>query len=930
MENSTKFVRVVLVSLLMLLMFHPSFSAKDEDCLMCHADATLTMEKNGKTISVFVPENTLKGTVHEENGCVSCHIDADVEDFPHDTPLEKVDCNMCHDDIGEDMALSTHGIAHAKGDKDAPVCIDCHNKHTILKNTNPKSSTYVMNIPMLCGQCHSEDSEVARRHRITQSDIIQNYTMSIHGEGLFQGGLIVTAVCTNCHTSHNVLPHTNPKSSIHRDNIAGTCMQCHAQIERVHQKVIKGELWEKQPNAIPACVDCHSPHKIRRVFYAEEFTDHYCMNCHEKQDLTRKLKDGTIDSLYVDVSDLQHSIHGQNISCIKCHTNVSRGKRPVCQDSGPVDCSICHVEQADNFYSSIHGELFAKGDENAPSCTNCHGGHKILAGDNLESPTFTRNIPALCAQCHREGEKAAVRYTGKETQVIEHYTMSIHGKGLFDSGLMVSAVCSDCHTPHNALPASDPESSVHDTNVGKTCSKCHLGIYETFKSSIHSPLVSKTDKKLPACNDCHKSHEIERVDRDDFRAQILGQCGHCHEDVTETYFETYHGKVSKLGSEKAAKCSDCHGSHNILPPTNIASTLSRDNIIETCKQCHPNSNRKFTGYLTHATHHNRDKYPALFYTFWFMTFLVIGVFAFFGIHTILWIPRSIRERIRIHKHLSKHPKRWIVRFGRLPRTLHLMVIVSFLGLALTGMSLKFAGYEWAYNISQFFGGAEGAGIVHRICAIITFLYFILHFVYIGREAKKKGMNYWKFMFNKNGMIPTKQDFIDFFHTILWFLGRKKAPHYGRWTYWEKFDYFAVFWGVAVIGSTGLVLWFPEFFTRFLPGYLINVATIIHSDEALLATGFIFTIHFFNTHFRPQKFPMDPVIFTGKVPYEEWKLERPKEYQQLKETGELEGLTRETEPPRWLNILSRIFGFFFLLLGLSLVVMIIWAMLTQYK
>ena len=925
-----RYIIPLLIPLLLFCGFSLISAAEDDDCLMCHSDATLTMEKNGHTVSVFVDNDVLKGTVHEENGCVSCHFDADVEDFPHDTPLEKVDCSMCHDDIYEKYAASMHGKALARGDTDAPGCVDCHNKHKILPHTNPQSSTYVMNIPMLCGQCHREDSDVAKRHRIAQSDIIENYTMSIHGEGLFQGGLIVTAVCTNCHTSHNVLPHTDPKSSIHRDNIASTCMQCHAQIEKVHQKVIRGEMWEKKPHDIPACVDCHSPHKIRRVFYAEEFTDHYCMNCHENEGLVRPLPDGTTDSLYVDITDLQHSVHGQKISCIKCHTNVSRGKRPVCKDSGPVDCSICHVELADEFNTSIHGELLAKNDKNAPSCTNCHGQHNILSSEDQKSPTFTRNIPALCAQCHREGEKAAIRYTGPETQVIEHYTMSIHGKGLFESGLMVSAVCSDCHTPHNTLPAANPNSSVNPQNVGKTCSKCHLGIYETFKKSIHSPLVTKTSKRLPACNDCHKSHEIERVDRDDFRAQILEQCGHCHQDVTETYFETYHGKVSKLGSEKAAKCSDCHGSHNILPPTDLASTLSRENIVQTCKQCHPNSNRKFTGYLTHATHHNRKKYPALFYTFWFMTFLVIGVFTFFGIHTILWIPRSIRERIRIHKHVAKHPKRWVSRFGRFPRILHLMVIISFFGLALTGMSLKFAGYHWAFTISQFFGGVQGAGIIHRICAFITFSYFILHFVYIWNGARKKGMNFWKFMFHKDGMLPGKQDFIDFFQTILWFLGRKKSPEYGRWTYWEKFDYFAVFWGVAVIGSTGLVLWFPEFFTRFLPGYLINVATIIHSDEALLATGFIFTIHFFNTHFRPQKFPMDPVIFTGKVPYEEWKQERPREYKELKDSDELDQLTHETEPPRWLVISSRIFGFFFLILGLSLVVLIIWAMLTQYK
>ena len=114
----------------------------------------------------------------------------------------------------------------------------------------------------------------------------------------------------------------------------------------------------------------------------------------------------------------------------------------------------------------------------------------------------------------------------------------------------------------------------------------------------------------------------------------------------------------------------------------------------------------------------------------------------------------------------------------------------------------------------------------------------------------------------------KSDITDFIATVKWFLGFGPRPEYGRWTYWEKFDYMAVFWGVAVIGFSGLILWFPEYFTKVLPGWIINVAQIIHSDEALLAVVFIFTIHFFNTHLRPEAFPMDTVIFTGHVEAEE--------------------------------------------------------------
>lgn len=179
------------------------------------------------------------------------------------------------------------------------------------------------------------------------------------------------------------------------------------------------------------------------------------------------------------------------------------------------------------------------------------------------------------------------------------------------------------------------------------------------------------------------------------------------------------------------------------------------------------------------------------------------------------------------------------------------------------------------------------------------------------------------------MLFNKKDLEDFIGSMKWFLGKGERPEYGRWTYWEKFDYFAVFWGVFVIGSTGLTLWFPEFFTQFVPGWVINVATIIHSDEALLATGFIFTVHFFNTHLRPEKFPMDIVIFTGRMPLEEFKLDRPKEYQELLEKGELENYFVEAYPPIVTRTI-KIFGWIALSLGFFIVIWIIYAMIFSYR
>jgi predicted CXXCH cytochrome family protein len=656
-------------------------------------------------------------------------------------------------------------------------------------------------------------------------------------------------------------------------------------------------------------------------------SDDYCMNCHGKPDLTRTI-DGQVDSLFVDPSELLVSAHGPETPCVRCHVNVDIRRDPVCRDSGPVDCSICHAEVVTEYDSGIHGKLHAQGDLNAPYCTDCHGEHEMRAPEDLASPIFPRNIPALCAQCHREGEKAAVRYTGPQKEIVSRYNMSIHGKGLHESGLMVTAVCSSCHTGHGELPANDPASSVHRDNIGQTCSQCHLGIYEEFKSSIHSPTVSKTDEKLPTCYDCHQSHTIARVDKDNFRQQILQHCGGCHEEVTETYFDTYHGKVSRLGYAATAKCFDCHGSHMILPTENPKSTLSRQNIVETCRSCHPESNRKFTGYLTHATHHDKVKYPVLYFTFWGMTGLLVATFGFFGIHTLLWIPRSFRERRRMKKLMGPGPHRYVTRFEAFPRFLHIIVIVSFLGLAITGMCLKFSDQSWAVALGRILGGFEAAGAIHRFCAILTFLYFGLHLIHLGYKQRKSHKPILKFLFDKEGMLPNKRDFVEFGQTMKWFFGMGKRPQYGRFTYWEKFDYFAVFWGVAVIGSTGLMLWIPEFFTRFLPGYLINVAAIIHSDEALLATGFIFTVHFFNTHFRPQKFPMDPVIFTGVVHLEELKHDRPREYEQMVRRRQI-GRSMAEAPPRWLSLTGRTFGFIALLIGLTLIVTILYSMLFQY-
>lgn len=252
------------------------------------------------------------------------------------------------------------------------------------------------------------------------------------------------------------------------------------------------------------------------------------------------------------------------------------------------------------------------------------------------------------------------------------------------------------------------------------------------------------------------------------------------------------------------------------------------------------------------------------------------------------------------------------------RILHGMVIVSFLGLALTGLPLKYAGTDWGRALSHALGGPFSTAYLHRVFAVVTFLYFVLHLAYVARLLLRGRPGV---LWGPDSMVPQPRDLVQLVQHVRYFLGRGPRPAFGRFTYWEKFDYWAVFWGVTVIGGSGLLLWFPTFFARALPGWVFNIAIIVHSDEALLAVGFIFTVHFFNVHLRPEKFPMDPVIFTGRVEEEELRREHPVEYENLVRTGRLAAL-RTDAPPPWMTNFSRVVGYTSLAIGVTLIVLIV--------
>jgi cytochrome b subunit of formate dehydrogenase len=589
------------------------------------------------------------------------------------------------------------------------------------------------------------------------------------------------------------------------------------------------------------------------------------------------------------------------------------------------------------------------GASGAANCWDCHGSHTILPAKNADSPVFKMNLPRTCATCHTNAALTK-EYKMKYPEVASQYLDSIHGRALLKMGLIVAPSCNDCHGVHDIKRAVDRESPINHANVAKTCGKCHLGIEQTYEQSIHGQLLAKGDPRGPVCTDCHTAHQIENPEGNNFKAISDQRCGKCHQDRLAHYRETYHGKAMALGrpnvAPEVAACYDCHGYHDILPTSNPRSHLSKANIVTTCRKCHGQANASFTEYDPHADPLDRAHSPALHWTFLFMTSLLIGVFVFFGAHTLLWLVRSAylyRHDSKAFRELKINAQKgdeWFTRFTPYERFLHILVVTSFLLLVITGMPLKFYYTDWAKVLFLVLGGAQVARTLHHFGALVTFFYFGLHLAGMsgrfwqrrsefrnpatGRYSLKR---LWAFWLGPDSMIPTWHDVRDFLAHQKWFFGRGPKPEFDRWTYWEKFDYFAVFWGVFIIGFSGLILWFPQFFSRLMPGWVINIAMVVHSDEALLAAGFIFTVHFFNTHFRLEKFPMDTVIFSGRVSKTEMLHERKRWYERLLSSGRLEQFRIRDEWERWRGI-ARSFGYFFFGLGVVLLLLILYAMVIR--
>ncbi len=601
----------------------------------------------------------------------------------------------------------------------------------------------------------------------------------------------------------------------------------------------------------------------------QKATNDDCLTCHSDATLSKEVN-GKKVSLFVDGSKLTHSIHGQMFTCVDCHTDI---KGPVhATTPKKITCAQCHADAQQAYSHSFHAKAAQGSTAPAANCEDCHGGvHEILAADEPKSPVNHANIPATCGRCH--GQKFLMESNGESAQAFISYQQSVHGRAI-EKGSTKAAVCTDCHGSHEILAANDSKSSIYKFNVPATCGKCHSAVEQTFMQSIHGQGISRGNGLSPVCTDCHGIHSIKaHIDpNSSVSEQNVARmtCARCHDGVRLTqefgvagnrvssYLDSYHGLASKGGSVVVANCASCHGVHNILPSSDPRSTVNHANLDVTCGKCHKGVTQKFTLNKVHLEDGVRSKDFDSEAVRWvrliYLPLIVLVIGGMFLHNVIIWRSKLATRR-------RAHPA-MMVRMTVNQRWQHLILLTSFIILVITGFALKFPDSWFAEALGM---SEKLRSIIHRIAGVVLMSAGIYHLFYlaVAREGRRL----------LRDLAPRPNDGFDVLRAMRYYLGLSdQKPAFGRFSYAEKAEYWALVWGTALMGVTGVMLWAKVWVGNLLARWTVDVATAIHYYEAILATLAILIWHFYQVFFDPDVYPMNGAWLDGKMPVDHYREE----------------------------------------------------------
>ncbi len=602
---------------------------------------------------------------------------------------------------------------------------------------------------------------------------------------------------------------------------------------------------------------------------AQKLKDSDCLTCHGDSTLTTD-ENGKQVSLFVDKDKLKHSFHGRLFGCVDCHTDV----KSLVHDTPPkkITCAGCHEAAQQAYARSMHAKPAKAGAALGATCVDCHGSaHEVLTPGNPASPVNHANIPVTCGRCH--GQKFITSSNGDSAQAFVSYQGSVHGRAI-ENGSQKAAVCTDCHGAHEILAANEDKSPIYKFNVPATCGKCHAEVTQTFMASIHGQGIARGNGLAPVCTDCHGIHSIKK--HEDPNSPVAGKnlsqdtCARCHEGVrlsqefglpgnrVTSYMDSYHGLASKGGSVVAANCSSCHGVHNILPSSDPRSTINHANLGATCGQCHKGVTKKFTLTRVHLGDGTQARDIDSVITRWvrliYVPLIIIVIGGMFLHNVIIWRSKLAARR-RAHSAM-------VVRMTVNQRWQHIVLFTSFIILVITGFALKFPNTWFAHVFGM---GEQLRGIIHRIAGVVLMSAGIYHAFYV--VTMREGQRLFR------DILPKPADGFDALKAMRYYLGlSSEKPEFGRFNYAEKAEYWALVWGTALMGVTGVIIWAKVWVGDLLARWWVDVATAIHYYEAILATLAIVVWHFYQVFFDPDVYPMNGAWLDGKMPLDHYREE----------------------------------------------------------
>lgn len=374
---------------------------------------------------------------------------------------------------------------------------------------------------------------------------------------------------------------------------------------------------------------------------AQASGDAACLVCHDEPEFLRSQVPSQAEAvrLHVPPGPLRSSTHG-DMECAECHTSFARYPHPDAAESLTCATASCHtVDTHPEWEGSVHARIQEDDDLAAADCAACHGIHDVASLEQLqeEAGPEQQRMNAQCVSCHLE----------------QAYPV--------DDPHADSTSCAGCHAPHAMQEVGSPDAWTAPLNQATTCGACHEATADSVVTDTHGAALlhqgrtellawppDPADSIAPTCSDCHGAHPMPGPDQEGFQERMIERCATCHTHSADTYYYTYHGKATRLGSGVAASCAQCHTAHGVLPADSARSSIHADALIGTCGECHEEARAAFVLYDSHPEPGNRERNPVLFYSFMFMNSILVGTLIVFGLHTGLWW-------LRIWIDSRKHP-----------------------------------------------------------------------------------------------------------------------------------------------------------------------------------------------------------------------------------------------------------------------------------